>query len=249
MAVLSGFPMMKLKITKMRKQLLGSNLIIEQFGKQAFNLDTILLQNFAKVPYRAKQVLDIGTGVGALMLYMSEKTSAKIIGIEIQEKRYLQALQNIKLNNLESQLSCVHEDVKELNFKDVDFIISNPPFFKVNESSKLSSTKEEQIARHEIYLTLNDLIITVSKFLKQGGIFTMIHRPDRLEEIIELFAKYNLAIKRVRFVHPYEDKKANHVLIEAMKHGKQSLIVEPPLILYDEKNKMTEELLKIYGGV
>jgi tRNA1(Val) A37 N6-methylase TrmN6 len=233
----------------MRRSLLGSNLIIEQFGKQAFNLDTILLQHFAKVPYKAKIVLDIGTGVGALMLYLSEKTTAKIIGVEIQEDRFNQAVKNIKLNDLDDRLECINDDIKKLDFKNIDFIISNPPFFKVNETSNLSVAKEEQIARHEVCLTLDELAYNASRFLKQSGIFTLIHRPDRLEEIIKTFTKYDLVIKRLRFVHPYKNKRANHVLIEAAKMGKSGLIVEAPLILYSEKNKMTEELINIYGGL
>lgn len=232
----------------MLRTLLGTDLWIEQKSRQAFNLDTILLSHFTRIPAKSKTVLDIGTGAGPLMLYLSKKTKAKIIGIEIQEERYLQALHNIKLNKLEDRLSVLHKDVKKLTMKDVDVIVSNPPFFKVNESSNLNDNEEDTIARHEVMLTLEELIKVVSKTLKYGGYFSMIHRPDRFGEIMLLLEKYQLTPKRVQFVHPYVHAPANHVLIEAMKQGSLGLTVEKPLILYIEKHVLTKEMTDIYGG-
>ncbi len=232
----------------MLRTLLGTDLWIEQNSRQAFNLDTILLAHFAKIPYRSKTVLDIGTGAGPLMLYLSKKTKAKIIGIEIQESRYLQAMKNIEMNHLENQLSCLHIDVKDLKMKDVDVIVTNPPFFKVSETSLLNETEEDQIARHEVSLTLEELISVASKTLKFGGYFQMIHRPDRFGEIVLLLEKYQLTPKRVQFVHPYINEPANHLLIEAMKKGSPGLTVESPLILYIEKHVLTKEMTDIYGG-
>ncbi|MBN2267955.1 MAG: methyltransferase [Acholeplasmataceae bacterium] len=232
----------------MLRTLIGTDLWIEQTESQAFNLDTILLANFAKIPYRTKHILDIGTGVGGLMLYLSRKTKSKITGIEIQENRYLQAVRNIEINHLESQLSCVLSDVRELKFKDVDYIISNPPFFRVDEESHLSTTEEDMVARHEIKLTLEELIQKASSFLKNGGYMSLIHRPDRFEEVVKIMGNNQMVIKRIRFVHPYLHKQANHVLIEAMKNGNPGLVVEPPLILYHDKHIMTKELIQIYGG-
>jgi len=233
----------------MLRTLLGTNLWIEQNSRQAFNLDTILLAHFSHVPVKSKIVVDIGTGVGALMLYLSEKTKAKIIGIEIQESRYLQALKNIELNHLSHRLSCLHHDVKEVNLKDVCYIVSNPPFFKLSEKANVNESEEDRIARHEIYLSLDDLAKHASRILKYGGRFSMIHRPDRFAEITEVFKRYQLEIKRIRFVHPYLNAKPNHLLIEAMKNGSPGLTVEPPLILYYEKHILTQEMIHIYGGI
>jgi len=232
----------------MLRTLLGTNLWIEQQSRQAFNLDTILLAHFIKVPAKSKIVMDFGTGAGAVMLYLSQKTKAQIIGVEIQEDRYLAALHNIKLNELNNQLSCIHQDIKTLEYKDVDCIVSNPPFFKVNETSNVNDDEDATIARHEVMLNLNELIESVSKVLKYGGHFFMIHRPDRFAEIVEVMNRYQLEIKRVRFVHPYIDQKANHVLIEAIKNGQPGMKLEPPLILYCGKHILTKEMVDIYGG-
>ncbi len=232
----------------MLRTLLGTQLMIEQKGRQAFNLDTILLADFIKVPAKSKVLMDFGTGAGALMLYMSEKTKASIIGVEIQEDRYYQAEKNIKLNHLELQLSVINQDVRQLEMKNVDCIISNPPFFKVLESSNVNESEEDTIARHEVMLTLDELIKSVSKTLKFGGHFYMIHRPDRFAEIVSVMNKYQIEAKRIRFVHPYLNSHANHVLIHAIKNGQPGVVLESPLILYIEKHILTKEMVDIYGG-
>lgn len=222
--------------------------MIEQKSRTAFNLDTILLSDFVKIPYRSKVILDIGTGAGPVMLYLSQKTKAKIIGVEIQEDRFLQASHNIQLNHLESQCSVIHQDIKTLMMKDVDVIVTNPPFFKINETSNVNDSIDDTIARHEVSLSLEELIESASRILKYAGYFVMIHRPDRFAEIVSVMNRYHMEIKRVRFVHPYVDDKANHVLIEAVKKGSPGMMLEKPLILYVEKHIPTRELVEIYGG-
>lgn len=236
----------------MKRQLIGSPLWIEQDRDQAFNLDTILLQDFIRLPKKTEHILDFGTGTGVLMLYLSAKTKAQITGIEIQETRYEKALTNISLNALENRLSCILKDINALtleDFKDIDLIVSNPPFFKLNDQQKTNMSNEKTIARHEVAITLEQLIEKASLCLKFGGSFQLIHRPDRLGELMILLQKHHFEVKRLKMVHPYVDQKANHVLIEATKHGKPGVIVEPPMILYEDKHQMTEALKKLYGGV
>lgn len=232
----------------MLRTLLGTDLWIDQKSSQAFNLDTVLLAHFIKVPAKSKIVLDLGTGAGALMLYLSTKTKAKIIGVEVQEDRYLQALKNVELNHLQNQLFCLNQDIKTLKMKNVDCIVSNPPFFKVTETSNINDNDDETIARHEVLINLEELVSTVSKTLKFAGHFFMIHRPNRFAELVSIMQKYQLEIKRVRFVHPYIDHKANHVLIHAIKNGQPESIIEAPLVLYKEKHIFTDEMNKINGG-
>ncbi len=232
----------------MKRALIGSNLEIDQDRGHAFNLDTVLLADFVKLPYRIKHVIEVGTGNGAIALYLSEKTKAKITAIEIQSSRYEKAVKNIKLNHLEKQIEVVHQDYLETKYMHVDAIICNPPFFKVSETSLLNEDEAITIARHEIKLNLESLMKKVSEQLKFGGKFFMIHRPERLSEIFELSKRFQLEIKRLKFVHPYIDKTANHILVECVKQGGKELILEPPLILYQEQHILTEQANKILGG-
>lgn len=229
-------------------QVLTKNFKLNQTKEQAFNTDTILLANFIKVPKVCKNILDIGTGSGVLMLDLAFKTNANIFGVEIQEKRFIQAKENIMLNDLSERLEVYNKDLKEFNNKILfDMIVSNPPFFKVNNNQRLSENLEDLIARHEVSLTLEDLVSNVSRLLKYRGTFYLVHRPDRLEEIIYLFNKYNIVLKTIRFVHPYLQSRANHVLIKGIKNGNLGLDVLNPLIIYKEKHEFTEEMKEIIG--
>ncbi len=232
----------------MKRTLLGTDLWIEQTSKQAFNLDTILLADFASVPYKTKTILDLGTGNGAIMLYLSQKSKAKIIGVEIQENRYQQALKNIEMNGLQSRCSVSLGDIKDMPYREIDMIVTNPPFFKVTEDGHLNPSMELQIARHEVMIDLKTLIESARKMLRFRGKFCMIHRPDRLIEIMSLMNKHQLEIKRLRFVHPFINEAPNHVLIEAYYQGQPGLTIDHPLILYQAQNVLSKELEDIYGG-
>jgi tRNA1(Val) A37 N6-methylase TrmN6 len=235
----------------MRRTLIGTPYLIDQDPDQAFNLDTILLAHFIKVPLRSKKIIDFGTGTGALMFYLSLKTKAQIIGIEVQKNRYEKTLLNIDINRLNHQISCLHKDINLVDtkdFQDVDLIISNPPFFKIEAHNKQNVSQEKTIARHEVLIDLKTIIEKATLLLKYGGSFQMIHRPERLAEMIQIMQANKLEIKRLKFVHPYANKPANHVLIEAVKNGQSGLKLEAPLILYHGQHECTEELKNIYEG-
>ncbi|VEU82940.1 methyltransferase [Acholeplasma hippikon] len=229
--------------------MLGTKLNIESEIGKAFNLDTIVISDFARIPKGSKLVCDFGCGNAAIMLYLSQKTKAKILGIELQESRYLQAKKNIILNHLENQLDCLNIDLKTLNLEQkADVIVSNPPFFKVNKETKRSMDLDMEIAKHELFLTLEDLVLAARKNIKHGGLFFMVHKADRLDEIIINLTKYDFRIKRIRFVHPTITSKPNQVLIEARFKGEGYLIVEPPLIQYKNKTEYSDEMQAIYQG-
>ena len=102
------------------------------------------------------------------------------------------------------------------------------------------------IARHELLCSLDDIIREASKCLKMKGHFYMVHRPKRLVEIFQVMTKYKLEPKRMRLIHPYDDKEANMVLIEAVKGGNSQLTIEPALVVYNHDGTYTKELLEMY---
>jgi tRNA1(Val) A37 N6-methylase TrmN6 len=220
-----------------RRTLIGSPLIIEQTKGHSFNLDTVLLAKFLNLPVKIKNLLDVGTGNGALLLYASEISQAKLYGIEIQDIRFDLAQKNIVLNHLEDRAEVVLGDYLETSYEQLDCIISNPPFFKTANQDRMSKDEGSKIARHELNLSLEDFIKKASLDLKFGGYFYMIHRADRFAEIMRILDKYKLIVKRLKFVHPYADKPANHVLIQCIKNGGDALILEPPLIIYEKKHQ------------
>ena len=231
------------------RKLIGTNLDITQEKGNAFNLDTVLLADFIDLNKSVKKIIDFGTGNGGLLLYLSLQTKAALIGLEVQKQRVLLANHNVQINNLQNQIKIIEVDIN--NYKEdgfADIVISNPPFFKYHDMKRININEDASIARHEVLIDLHTLINKMCQMLNNKGKLFMIHRPERLEEIMIALKNNKMSIKKLRFVHPYHNSSANHVLIEAQKTLKCGIIVVEPLILYDNKHEISQELHEIYGG-
>lgn len=215
-----------------------------------FSLDSVLLPNFVTLNKNISNILDIGTGNAPIPLILSTKTDAKITGVEIQKDVYQQALKSVKINNLEEQIQIINSDIKEIyeNFEteSFDVITCNPPFFKVNQNSNLNKNDYKTIARHEVCLKLDDIFKISKKLLKNGGVVALVHRPDRLIDIILTMKKYNIEPKKIRFVYPKMGKDANILLIEGKKSGRCGLKVHSPLYSHNENGEYTEEVKQYF---
>ena len=215
-----------------------------------FGMDAVLLANFANISPKA-DVLDLGTGTGIIPLLLAAKSKGKSwTGLEIQPEMVDMAERSVKLNSVEDKCHIVEGDLKNIKelFKPGQFgaVTSNPPYMK--ESSGLKNMKDTVvIARHEVCATLEDVVQAASYLLKTSGTFTMVHRPTRLPEIMELMVKYRLEPKRMQLVQPRADKEPNLVLIEAVKEAGRECRMLPTLNVYDEDGNYTEELLRYYG--
>lgn len=215
-----------------------------------FSLDSILLPNFVTLNKNTKQILDIGTGNAVIPIVLSTKTNALITGVEIQEDAYNLAVKSVKYNNLEEQIKLINADVKEL-YKEYesdvfDVITCNPPFFKVYEDSRKNLSDYKTIARHEICLNLDDIMKISSKLLKNNGVIGMVHRPERLVDIILSMKKYNIEPKKIQYVYPKHNSESHILLIEGRKNGKEGLKVLNPLYAHDENGNYTEEIQKYF---
>jgi len=153
---------------------------------------------------------------------------------------------------LEDRIQIVCADVKDFSknhLNEFDLILCNPPYFKVEENSSFNDSYEKKIARHEVFLTLEDICDCAKKILKDNGTICMVHRSDRLMEILEKFRSHGLEPKRVKFVYETIEEDSTLVLIEAQKCGKVGLKVEKPLIQYELDGKMTKEYEKLQKEV
>jgi len=224
--------------------------LIQDSDKFCFGMDAVLLSGYAKVK-DGETALDIGSGTGIIPILLTAKTQGKkFYGIEIQKDMADMAARSVALNHLEDKVEIIYGDIREADkyWKNgsLDVITCNPPY--MNDMHGIKNPEETfAIARHEITCTLEAVLAQSSKLLKQNGRFYMVHRPHRLGDIMSGLRKYRLEPKRMRMVHPYADKEANMVLIEATKDGGAFLKVESPLVIYEAPNKYTEELLGIYG--
>lgn len=182
---------------------------------------------------------------------LSSKTNAKkIYAVEIQEEVAKMSNKSILLNQLENKIEILNMDLKNLKQKfkacSFDSIITNPPYKKL-ETGLTNINKEKLISRHEIMCNLEDVISISSYLLKNSGSFYMVHRPDRIVDIMCLLRKYKLEPKTLRFVQPFENKAPNLLLIKAVKNAKPFLKLLPPLIVYNDNNSYTDEILNIYS--
>lgn len=219
-----------------------------------FGVDAVLLSDFAKKSIKKGfKVVDFCTGNGIIPLLLSAKTEAKsITGIEIQSPVADLAQRNVKFNELEEKLHILNDDIKNVEKifgrASIDYITCNPPY-KEAESGLKNAEDIVTIARHEILCSLEDIISSAEKILKPGGKIALIHRPERLIDIIWLMRQNKIEPKRLRFIHPYAEKTATMILIEGAKHGGKKLFLEPPLCIYDENRNYTEEINRIYGRI
>lgn len=243
---------MKLKNNEVLNYLLGHEglQIIQNREMFNFSLDTVLLANFCTIQKETRTIIDLGTNNAAIPLLLSVRTNKKIIGVEIQEEAVDIAKRNVELNNLEGQISIVHSDMKEYvkqQPKCSNLVLCNPPFFKLNEKSNLNENESLQIARHEIKVTLKEIVETAKGLLEYHGRFAMVHRPDRLIEIIEAMKENDIEPKRVRFVYPKEGKDSHVLLIEGIYKGQPGLKIEPPLYAHNQDGSYSNEVRKMFG--
>lgn len=224
--------------------------IIQNENAFCFGMDAVLLSGFASVKPE-ENVLDLGTGTGIIPILLEAKTEGKhFTGLEIQETMAEMAKRSVELNHLEAKIDIVLGNIKEagrmFGGASFDVVTTNPPY--MNDSHGLKNPDlPKAIARHEVLCTLEDVVSESAKVLRPGGRFYMVHRPHRLIEIITELTKYKLEPKRMKLVHPFIDKEANMVLIEAVRGGKSMLKVEKPLIVYKEQGVYTDEIYDIYG--
>ena len=228
--------------------------IIQSSEVFSFSIDAVLLSDFATIPQQRKAtIVDLCTGNGVVSFLLSVKTKNKIIGVELQDALCDMANRTIQLNQLEEKVEILQADVREITTvlkKDsIDYITCNPPYFKLQEQALVNQKEAFTIARHEIHLPLEELLQNISGLLKMKGKTFIVHRPDRLTDILTTARQYRLEPKRIQFIHPKEGKESNIVLIEFIKDGQPGGVrILPPITVFDENNEYTNKLKEVLWG-
>lgn len=228
----------------------SGNLKIYQNNKNfMYSLDTLLLSKFVTINKSVKNILDIGTGNAPIPLILSKISNAFITGIEIQTESYELGVESVKLNNLDSRIKLINADINdiynELENNYYDVVVCNPPYYK--SDMLITENKSKSIARSEIAMTLDDIFKVSKKVLRNKGRIAIVNRPERLIDIIITMKKYDIEPKKIRFVYPKIGKPANHILIEGMKNGSSELKVMEPLIVHNDDDTYTKEMVEIFN--
>lgn len=224
--------------------------IIQNPKRFCFGMDAVLLSGFANVK-TGERALDLGTGTGIIPILLEAKTEGRhFTGLEIQPESADMARRSVALNHLESVIDIVTGDIKDASSyfgaSSFDVITTNPPYM-IGKHGLRNEQDAKAVARHEVLCTLDDILRESARLLVPKGRFYMVHRPFRLAEIMCKMTAHGIEPKRMRLVYPYADREPNMVLIEGLRGGKSRITVEKPLIVYREKGKYTEEILKEYG--
>lgn len=224
--------------------------IIQSDEVFSFSMDAVLLARFAAVPKYGK-VLDLCSGNGVIPLLLSTRTKAAIEGIEIQPRVADMARRSVEMNGLTERILIREGDLRELvnitGHGVYDAITVNPPYMPLT-GGDLKLNKHQAIARHEIHCSLEDVAVAAMRLVRPGGKVSMVHKPQRLAEIVTVLRQHRLEPKLVRFVHPRAGADANMVLIEALRDGKPDVRILPPLIVYGEDGQYCPEIMDIYYG-
>ena len=239
-------------MTKVKNYLLNYDnmYIIQDTDMFNFSLDSVLLLNFVTINKKTKKILAIGSGNAPIPLILSTLTDAQIMAVEIQKDVYELGKESIKINKLENRIDFINADInelyKEIDTETFDVITCNPPYFKVNESSNLNDSEYKTIARHEIKLDLEKLFKIAKKLLKNKGNIAIVHRPERLSDIVSEMKKNNIEPKRIQFVYPSINSEANILLIEGTKNGNPGVKILPPLISHKQNGEYTEQVKQFF---
>ena len=213
-----------------------------------FSLDSVLLSNFVTIQPRYRKILDLGTGNAPIPLILSTRTKASIVGVEIQKDIYDLAQKTIQYNHLDHQVQLLHCDMKDLkqmfSSDTFDVIVSNPPYFKYHSEHIVNENIHKTIARHEVMITLEELLRLIRYLLKNDGVFAMVHRTERMVEILDLFRKYGLEPKKIQFIYPKVGKDSDLFLIEGRKNGKLGLKILSPIYVHQEDGSYTDVILR-----
>lgn len=228
----------------------GGLRVIQRADAFRFGTDAVLLADFA-APRRHDRVCDLGTGTGIipLLLYARENTISAD-AVEIQPDMADMAARSMAMNGLNEKIRVLPGDLRSIRtllpHAHYDLVTCNPPYGKAG-GTLLNPDASKRLARHEESCAIEDVACAAAWLLQNGGRLCCVFPAARMIELSDAMRKYRMAPKRIRMVHSRVEKAAHLCLMEGMLDARPGLIIEPPLVIYDENNAYTPELRRIYG--
>ncbi len=194
-----------------------------------FNTDTKLLARFVRLK-KQERILDVGTNNGVLLVYFDRFNVKELVGVEVMKESVDVALMNQK-NFIQHPSKIIHSPIQDFEDDLFDVIVSNPPYFKLSANQPIEHMDARQLSRMEENLTLEELIQNVARLIKSYGRFYMVHRPNRLNEIMKCLFEHNFNIRHIQFAYDSKNNVVKSVLVEAIKDSNCDMVVDPPIYI------------------
>lgn len=216
-----------------------------------YNLDSILLADFVVHHYKKGKIIDFATGNIPIPLFLNYHLKQSITAVELQREIYDLGVQTIKHNHLEKSIQLLCADVKDLKnyFVQNSFtvVICNPPYFSLSDNYKIAKEEKKSLARHELSLKMEDIILQAKYLLNNKGSLFLIYRTERMIELLSLLHQNNIEPKVIRMIHARKEENAKLFLVEARLNAHPGCIIEKPLFIYENVNEYTKEIITIFG--
>ncbi len=216
-----------------------------------YSLDALILPFFMTLAPRAS-VAELGAGTGVIALILAKRfPECRIEAVEIQESLHDLLVQNVALNGLTDRIRPRRGDVRAIDQwsapESFDAVCANPPYHKVR-SGRINPLPEKAVARHEICLSLDELVRAAAYLLGRQGRFSLIYLPERLADLIQHLRRRNLEPKRMRTIHSFASSAPSLLLLEAVKGARPGMTLEAPFVIYKNRSKeYSPEMTRIYG--
>jgi tRNA1Val (adenine37-N6)-methyltransferase len=223
--------------------------IVQQKKGARFSLDSLLLADFCRVK-SWDRILEPGAGTGVISLLLAKKyPRSHIVAVEIQSTAAKLFNRNIAENGLEDRITVLEQDIRTLRSSlkpsTFDVVVANPPYRRTG-TGRQSPGPERLSSRHDRLGSI-DAWLDLHRFLKNRGLYVLVFAADRLTDLMASLRLRKLEPKRMRFVHPYQDKPASLVLVEAVKSAGTGLQILPPLVVHETIGGYTGEMKEIYA--
>lgn len=226
----------------------GLRLIQDKNG-YCFTSDAVLLANMVRAG-KNDVVVDFGCGNGVVAILVAGKTTAKsVVGIEMQECAYELAVRNVELNAMQDRIRLINDDIinadRVLGKESVSVVVCNPPYFEKDSGQKRVS-ESVALSRHESTCNLDDIVTKASEVLKYGGKLWMIHKCERMAEVLTSMSNHNLEPKKVTLIYPKANKIPDTFVVEGKKSSASGMKIDS-IVVYDQEGNMTEQAKRLYN--
>ncbi|MBF0343702.1 MAG: methyltransferase [Nitrospirae bacterium] len=208
--------------------------IYQRLNGYRFSCDALLLTDFVGVKY-PRRIADLGAGSGIVGIILAKRfKDSRVDLIEVQRELSELCTKNADVNELSDRITVANIDIrdvaKNMPANSYDLVVSNPPFRKLG-TGKINPFEEKAIARHEVILTLPELMQAAFHLLRGKGRFCFIHHPNRFVETVEYLTRARFSLATVQFIHSNAESEAVMILVEAVKEGNSQLLIPPPIFL------------------